>query len=236
MSLANERPITPDIAKALPRSLELIWAALFFGLLIGIPAGIVAANHRASLADSVVTGGVFFALSLPVYVKSIALLLCFGLFLKWLPTAGYVRFGENPFSHIRYLLLPALTLGIGVAALAARFTRSTMLEVLDQEYIRTARAKGLTPRSTLYRHALKNALIPVITIIGIESGTLLGGTIIVEYVFSWPGMSTLMIQGVNARDYPMVQAVFLIIGVLFLLINLITDLLNAAVDPRIRYE
>jgi peptide/nickel transport system permease protein len=236
MSLANERPISPDIVRALPRTLELIAAGLLFGTLIGIPAGMLAASRRASLADLSVTIGSLTGLSVPIYVKATLMLLCFGLFLKWLPTAGYISFAEDPFGHIRYLLLPSLTLGIGVAALIARFTRATMLEVMDQEYIRTAHAKGLGHRSIQYHHALKNAMIPVITVIGIESGTLLGGTIIVEYVFGWPGMSTLMMQGIDRRDYPMVQAVFLIIGILFLVINLITDLINASVDPRVRYE
>ena len=236
MSLANERPIGPDIARSLPRTLELICAGLLLGTLVGIPAGILAAGQRARFADWSVTLGALTGLSVPVYVKATLLLLCFGLFLKWLPTAGYIAFRDDPLGHLRYLFLPALTLGIGVAALTARFTRATMLEVMNQEYIRTARAKGLGQRAIQYHHALKNAVIPVITVIGIESGTLLGGTIIVEYVFSWPGMSTLMMQGIDRRDYPMVQAVFLIIGILFLLINLLTDLINASVDPRVRYQ
>jgi peptide/nickel transport system permease protein len=236
VSLASERPISPDIARALPRTLELICAGLLFGILIGIPTGILAASQRARLADLLVTVGALTGLSVPSFVSSTLMILFFGLFLKWFPTAGYVSLGEDPLAHVRYLLLPALTLGISLAALITRFTRSTMLEVMDQEYIRTAHAKGLGQRSIRYHHALKNALIPVITIIGMASGSLLGGTIIIEYVFSWPGISTLLIQGIDQRDYPMVQAVFLIIGILFLVINLVTDLVNGYVDPRIRYE
>lgn len=236
MSLANQRPISPDVATALPRTLELICVGMLLGILVGVPAGILAASRRARFADLSVTLGSLTGLSVPVYVKATMLLLCFGLYLRWLPTAGYVAFRDDPLGHLRFLSLPAITLGIGVAALIARFTRATMLDVMDQEYIRTARAKGLGQRAIRYRHALRNALIPVITIIGIESGSLLGGTVIVETVFGWPGMSTLMIQGIDRRDYPMVQAVFLVIGVLFLLINLLTDLINASVDPRVRYE
>jgi peptide/nickel transport system permease protein len=236
MSLASERPISPDIARALPRTLELICAGLLFGTLIGIPAGILAASQRARPADWLVTVGALTGLSVPSFVSSTLMILCFGLVLKWFPTAGYTSFGGDPLAHLRYLVLPALTLGFSLAALITRFTRSAMLEVMNQEYIRTAHAKGLGQRSIQYHHALKNAMIPVITVIGMASGSLLGGTIIIEYVFSWPGMSTLLIQSIDQRDYPMVQAVFLIVGILFLVINLVTDLINAYVDPRIRYD
>jgi peptide/nickel transport system permease protein len=236
MSIANERPIAPDVARALPRTFELIAAGLALGVLMGVPAGVLAATRRARRADVAVMMGTLAGLSVPIFVKATLMILCFGLFLKWFPTAGYVAFADDPLGHLQHLLLPALTLSIGAGAIVARFTRAAMLEVMNQDYIRTAQAKGLGWRAIRYRHALRNALLPVITVVGIESGTLLGGTVIVENVFSWPGISTLMMQGTERRDYPMVQAVFLIIGVLFLLINLATDLVNASVDPRLRYD
>lgn len=236
ISLATQRPIGPDIARALPRTVELVAAGLLFGLVVGIPAGVLAASRRGHLADLTVGVGVLGGLSVPNFVSGTLMVLCFGLVLQWFPTAGYVSFGEDAVAHLRYLVLPAITLGLTLAAVTARFTRSAMLEVLGQEYIRTAYAKGLEQRYVRYRHALKNAIIPVITIIGVHSGSLLGGTVIVEYIFNWPGMSTLLIQGANRRDYPMVQGVVLVIASLFMLLNLLVDLLNAYIDPRIHYS
>lgn len=235
-SLATQRPIGPDIARALPRSLELVATALGVGLALGIPAGILAATRRGRREDLIVSFASMGGLSVPNFVSATLLLLCFGLLLRWFPTAGYVSFWESPATHLRFLVLPTVTLGVTLAAIAARFTRSAMLEVLGQDYIRTAHAKGLAQQYVRYRHALRNAIIPVVTIIGVESGSLLGGTVIVEYVFNWPGMSTLLIQGASRRDYPMVQAVVLAVASLFLALNLVVDVINAYIDPRIHYS
>jgi len=235
-SLVSERPIGPDIATALPRTLELIGAGLAFGLAAGIPAGVFAATRRGRFGDLVVTVGTLGGLAVPNFVSGTLLVLCFSLLLKWFPTAGYVAFSQDPLGHLRYLLLPGVALGVTLGAIVARFTRAAMLETLGQEYIRTAEAKGLARRRVLYHHALKNAIIPVITVVGLESGALLGGTIVVEYIFNWPGMSTLLLQSAFHRDYPVVQAVVLIIACLFLLLNLGVDLTNAYVDPRIHYS
>ena len=235
VSLATQRPIGPDISKALPRSLELIGAGLIFGMGVGVPAGIFGAVRRGWMREAIVTGISLGGLAVPTFVSGTLMVLCFGLLLRWFPTAGYVSFAENPVSHLRYLALPAVALGLSVAAIAARFTRAATAQILGQDFIRTAFAKGLHNRRVMYHHALRNALIPVITVMGVQGGSLLGGTIIVEYVFNWPGMSSLLIQGATRRDYPMVQGVVLTIAVLFLMLNLVVDLVNAYVDPRIRY-
>jgi peptide/nickel transport system permease protein len=234
-SLATQRRIGPDIATALPRSLELVASALVFSLLVGVPAGILAATRRGQRSDLLVSFASMGGLSVPNFVSGTLLLLCFGLWLRWFPTAGYVSLGENPVMHLRFLVLPTLTLGLTLAAITARFTRSAMLEVLGQDYVRTAHAKGLAPTYVRLHHAFRNAIIPVVTIIGVESGSLLGGTVVVEYVFNWPGMSTLLIQGASRRDYPMVEAVVLVVATLFLVLNLCVDVINAYIDPRIHY-
>jgi peptide/nickel transport system permease protein len=234
-SLVTQRPIAADLGAALPRTIELAVAGLLIGAMVGIAAGIFAANRYRSAGDLLVTVGGLFGLSLPSFVTGTVLLLFFGLHLKWVPTAGYVALGADPVGHLRHLVLPALTLGVTLAAVTARFTQAAMLDVLGREFIRTARAKGLRERTVQVRHALRNAMIPVVTIVGVESGSLLGGTVIVEYIFNWPGMSTYLIQGVSRRDYPMVQAVVLVVAGLFLLTNLLVDVINAYVDPRIRY-
>jgi peptide/nickel transport system permease protein len=234
-SLATSRAIAPDIGRALPRTLELVGAGLLVGLLFGIPAGVLAATRRGRPADYAVSVAALSGLSIPNFVSGTLMVLAFGLLLQWFPTAGYVSWSENVWTHLRYLILPALTLGLTLAAITARFTRSALLEVLSQDYVRTAYAKGLAERVVRYRHALKNAIIPVITIIGVESGSLLGGTVVVEHIFNWPGMSTLLIQGASRRDYPMVQGVVLVVATAFSLLNLLIDLINAYIDPRIHY-
>lgn len=234
-SLATSRPIRPDVMLHLGRTLELIVAGVAIGLLIGIPVGIFAAIRQNTWADYLATTVSLVGLSIPNFVWGTFLILLFALTLRWFPTAGFVSFSDDPGRHLRYLVLPAVTLGLNFAAVTTRMTRSAMLEVLRQDYIRTATAKGLSRRLVHYRHALKNALIPVVTLTGLEIGSLLGGTILIEYVFNWPGMSTLLITGANRRDYPMIQAVVLTIATGFILINLLVDVLNAYLDPRIRY-
>ncbi len=230
------RLIAPDILHQLPRTLELAVASIVIALLIGIPLGIFAALKPNTPLDFAI--GVFslIGLSTPSFVIGTLAILVFGLYLQWLPLAGYVSFAENPGEHLRLLLFPSIALGMSQAAFTIRMTRSAMLEVLRQDYIRTARAKGLREFFINYRHALRNALIPVITLTGIQIGTLLGGTVVIEYVFSWPGLSTLLINGVWRRDYPMVQAIVLLISGGFIFVNLLVDILNAYIDPRIRYE
>jgi peptide/nickel transport system permease protein len=175
-------------------------------------------------------------LSLPSFVIGTLLLLIFGLRLRWFPSAGFVPLFEDPLGHLRLLTLPCLTLGLGIAASNMRMTRGSLLEVLQEDYVRTARAKGLNERAVYFRHALKNSLIPVVTTAGVSMGSLLGGTVIVESIFNWPGLSTLLITGVRLRDYPTVQGTVLVIAGGFVFINLAVDVINAYLDPRIRYE
>jgi peptide/nickel transport system permease protein len=230
------RLIAPDILQQLPRTLELAVASMTIALCIGIPLGIVAALKQNRSLDFVIGGFALIGLSTPSFVVGTLAILVVGLYLQLLPLSGYISFVENPPEHLRLLLFPSAALGLSQAAFMVRMTRSAMLEVLRQDYIRTARAKGLHEFFIHYRHALRNALIPVVTLAGIQMGTLLGGTVVIEYVFSWPGLSTLLITGVWRRDYPMVQAVVLLIAGGFILINLLVDILNACINPRIRYE
>jgi peptide/nickel transport system permease protein len=235
-SLLTSRPVRQDLRVHLVRTLELVVAGLIIGLIFGIPIGIYAAIRHNTTADYIATTGALIGLSIPNFVWGTFLILIFGLMLRWFPIGGYVSFQDDPSRHLRYLVLPAVTLGLTLGAVIARMTRSAMLEVLRQDYIRTAQSKGLSDRVVYYRHALKNAMIPVVTLTGVEVGSLLGGTVLVEYVFNWPGLSTLLINAANNRDYPVVQAVVLVVAGGFVLINLLVDVLNAWLDPRIRYQ
>ena len=236
VSFVNGRPIARDIAATFPRTLELVVAALLIGALVGIPAGVYSATHREGWLDYLLTGASLTAVSVPSFVSGTLLLLLFGLSLRWLPVSGYVSFSSDPWRHLQLLVLPATALGLIMAATITRMTRAAVLEVLQSEFVRTARAKGVPERLVLFYHVLKNALIPVVTLTGVEVGSLLGGTVIVEYVFTWPGVSTLLITAAERRDYPVVQGVVLVTAFCFVLVSLLVDVLNASLDPRIRYE
>ena len=234
-SLISGRPITEDLGKRLPRTIELIVTSLVLAVLLGIPAGIVAARFRNRPPDVAVSLVSLVGISTPVFVSGTLLLLVFGVKLRVIPATGYVSFGDSPGGHLQRLVLPAVTLAVLEAAIILRMTRSSLLEVLGEDYVRTARAKGLSGRTVLYRHALRNALIPVVTVIGVEAGSLLGGTVLVEYIFNWPGISSYLIAAIGQRDYPVVQAIILVVSALFVLINLVTDVVYAVIDPRIKY-
>jgi peptide/nickel transport system permease protein len=234
-SLITDRKVGPDILRQLPRTLELILGSFLIAVIIGVPGGIVAAVRSNTRSDYVVTGFSSLGLALPNFVVGTMLILLFGLQLQWFPLGGYVSFEEDPGGHLKLLLFPSFALGLALGATILRMTRSSMLEILRQDYIRTARSKGLSEAMVNYRHALKNALIPVVTLTGLEIGTLFGGTVVVEYIFSWPGLSTLLIQGVWRRDYPMVQAVVLFMSGAAIFLNLVVDVLNGYLNPRIRY-
>jgi peptide/nickel transport system permease protein len=235
-SLVHGRPVMTDLLTRLPRTLELVVVSMVLGLGLGIPAGMLAAIRRDSPLDFVVSVVGLVGLSLPSFVTGTLLILAFGLQLQWFPCSGFVSFGDNPVYHLRLLCLPAITLGLGIAATIMRMTRASLLEVLQEDYICTARAKGLNEAVVHFRHAMRNALIPVVTTAGVSMGALLGGTVIVESIFSWPGMSSILIRAVSHRDYPVVQGVVLIIAGGFVFVNLAVDLTNACLDPRIRYE
>ena len=184
--------------------------------------------------DLLLSGTAALGTSLPVYVTGLLLVLVFGVTLRWLPTQGYVEFTDDPRDHLLHLLLPAVVLAFGLAATVTRMTRSSLLEVLTVDYVRTARAKGLHERRVVYGHALRNALVPVVTMVGIQIGSLIGGAVLVEYIFNWPGLSTLLITAIGRRDYPTVQGVVLVASGFLILINLGVDLLYGVLDPRIR--
>jgi peptide/nickel transport system permease protein len=234
VSLVDEYPVLDEIALRLPRTLELILAGTLIAVVIAIPAGTYAALHRGRLFDRIASGTAALLLAVPVFVVGTVLVLVLAQILRIMPAGGYVPLAQNPGQHLTLLALPAIAIAKGLAAVVFRMTRASVLDALSRDYVRTARAKGISPRRVLVRHVVRNALTPVLTVLGLHMGTLLGGTVLVEYVFNWPGLSTPLLRAVEARDYPMVVGIVLTISGLFLLINLVMDLLYAALDPRIR--
>jgi peptide/nickel transport system permease protein/oligopeptide transport system permease protein len=227
-SVRTRKPVTYELRQYFPNTLRLTLGAMLVALLIGIPAGIIAATRPGTIFDLLAMLGALIGVSMPVFWFGLMAILIFSVQLGWFPVAGT--------GTLWHLVLPAITLGTGTAAILARMTRSAMLEVLSQDYIRTARAKGLAGRVVVFKHALRNALIPVVTITGLQFGGLLEGAVITETVFAWPGIGQLLVGSILARDYPVVQGAVLLIAVVFILINLIVDLLYGAIDPRIRYD
>jgi peptide/nickel transport system permease protein len=219
-------PVTTLILSRYPATIQLTLAALCVALLLAIPAGIQSAVHRGRWADQLLGFVSLLGLSFPNFALGPVAILIFAISLDWLPVSGY--------GGLAHLVLPSLTLGAALAAILTRMVRTAMLEELGQDYVRTARAKGLAERSVLYRHALRNGLISVITVVGLQFGALLAGAMVTETIFSWPGLGRLTLQAINSRDYPLVQGCFLAISVTYILINLLTDLVYALVDPRIR--
>lgn len=232
-SLVDDYPVLHEIALRLPRTLELIFAGTLLAIIIGVPAGIYAAMHRGGTFDRCASGVTALLLAVPVFVVGTLLVLLFAQTLRIMPAGGFAPFAQDPLLHLKLLALPAIAIGKGLAAVLFRMTRAAMLDALANDYVRTARAKGLAQGRILVVHVLRNALNPVITVLGLHMGTLLGGTVLVEYVFNWPGLSTPLLRAVEARDYPMVVGIVLTISVMFLLINLIVEMLQAALDPRI---
>lgn len=226
-SLTSQRPVAGLILARYPATLQLAAAALLLSLLIALPLGILSAVRPRTAVDA---GGLLFSLfgvSMPTFWLGPLLIILFSLKLDWLPVSG--RHG------IASLVLPALTLGLGMSAILVRMTRSSLLEIFPKEFVLAARAKGLPERRVILRHALRNALIPLLTVVGLQIGALLTGSIITETIFSWPGLGRLTIQAIQSRDYPLVQGCILAIALTYLLVNLLIDLLYAAVDPRVQY-
>ncbi|MGA1867502.1 MAG: nickel ABC transporter permease [bacterium] len=227
-SIRSHAPVSSLIIKHFPATLELTIAALIVAVLISLPAGIISATKQFSLYDH---GSMLFALlgiSMPNFWLGPLLILLFSVKLGWLPVSGR--------GSIAHLILPAITLGTAMAAILTRMTRSSLLEVIREDYITTARAKGLKEGRVIIKHALTNALIPVVTIVGLQIGSLLAGSIITETIFSWPGIGRLTIQAIYARDYPLVQGCVLTIAVSYVVVNALTDIVYAIIDPRIRYD
>lgn len=234
VSFRTGDPVTLVLFERLPATASLALAGITIALLIAVPAGIWSALHEGRISDVVVRVGSQFGVSVPDFWMGILLIALFASTLGWLPTSGYRPLFDDPAGWLRHIVLPAVTVGLVAAAIMTRYIRSAVLEVASMGYVRTARAKGLSPWVVTVRHTVRNALIPVLTITGIQLATILGGVIVVEVVFAWPGLGRLVYHAVAARDYPVIQGAVLLIAALFLLVNLIVDLLYAVVDPRIR--
>ncbi|HEU5298104.1 MAG TPA: ABC transporter permease [bacterium] len=235
-SLRTGRPVAAELLRRFPVTIELALAGLVVALLIGVPVGVLAAVRRGKAADYVATGFVMVGLSIPSFWLAVLLILFFALELGWLPPTAYVSPQESLIDNLRHMILPALSVGLVLAAAITRIIRSSLLEVLGRHYIRTARAKGLAEGRIVLHHGLRNALIPVVTVIGLQFGTLLGGTVIIEQIFSLPGVGRYALEGINLRDYPVIQGAVLTIAMAFVLVNLAVDMLYGFLDPRIRYE
>jgi peptide/nickel transport system permease protein len=227
-SLRHQEPAMALVMERLPATLELAFAALLLSVAVAVPLGIVAALHRGRLADMLAMAFAVVGQATPYFWMGIMLILVFAVELRWVPTSGRGGFER--------LILPAVTLGTHFMAVLARLTRTSMLEVLGQNYVTTARAKGLTERAVVLVHALKNAAVPVVTLIGLQFGTLLGGTVVTETIFAWPGVGRLAVQSIFVRDYPVVQAGVFVLALTFVAINLLVDLLYGWLDPRTRAE
>ena len=234
ISITDQTSVVENIAVRLPQTIELAIVSIFLASIIGIIIGLIASYNRDTLVDTSMTTLSAIGISLPVFVTGTLLIIVFSLSLKWLPSSGFTAFFKDPGSHIRHLILPAVTLALGLAASVARMSRSSMLEVQSRDFVQTLRAKGLPESKVIFQHSFRNALIPIITIIGLQLGNLIGGVVIIEYLFNWPGISTLLMKAISFRDYPTIQGCVLLISVFYISINLIIDMLYGLFDPRVR--
>lgn len=234
VSFRNGDPVTTILLDRLPATASLAVVGILLALLIALPAGIWAALHEGKISDAIVRITSQFGVSVPDFWMGILLIALFATTLGWLPTSGYRPLFVDPGGWLRHVILPALTVAMVAAAIMTRYIRAAVLEVAATGYVRTARSKGLPPRVVTFRHTVRNALVPILTITGIQLATILSGVIVVEVVFAWPGLGRLVFNSVESRDYPVIQGAVLLIAVLFLLINLLVDMLYAVVDPRIR--
>ena len=255
-SIVSNEYVSKEIWDRFPNTVELTLLAMFIAIVVGITAGIVSASRQYSFLDYGFMGVALFGVSMPVFWLGIMLMMIFGVYLRWFPIGGRMSImisftritgfylldsviagnWKAFISALRHLILPAIALGTIPMATVARVTRSSMLEVLRQDYIRTERAKGLSERMVIYKHAVRNALIPVVTVIGLNFGLLLAGAILTETVFSWPGLGRYVVKAVQMRDYPAVQGCVLFFAVIFVIVNLITDIIYVYIDPRIKYQ
>lgn len=236
LSLRSRRPIFEVIFERYPATLYLALTALLTGVLIAIPTGVIAAMRQNTSVDYAAMGFALWGIAVPNFWLALMLIVLFSLKLGWLPSIGYASPLENPWLFLQHVFLPAIVMGTDLAAPLMRYIRAEMLEQLTQDYVRTAWAKGLPARMVIVRHALKNSLIAAVTVIGLQTARLLGGSTIVETVFSWPGVGRLLIEGIYSRDYPIVQGAVLLIAVTFVFINLFVDIVYKWLDPRIKLE
>ncbi len=232
-SFKTSQPVLEAIGARLPRTLLLVSYATVLSVVFGVALGAVAAR-RGGWVDTLVTALSSIGVALPVFVFGAVLILLFSITLKWFPAGGYVDFAKDPAGAMWTLTLPAISLAVGFSAQIARMTRSAVLEVQGQDWVRTAKSIGLAPFTVFQKHVLRNSLTPVVTVIGIGFGTLLGSTVLVERVFNYPGMSSLLVDGVTTRDYPVVQGIVIVISLMFILINIVVDVIYGLLDPRVR--
>ncbi len=236
-STQSRQPVLDIIVQRIPATVQLGTGAILIGLILGIPVAVISAVYPGSWIDRSLSGWSALALGVPTFWLGILLILLFSVHLNWLPSAsGYVSFWENPLLAIRNTFLPALTLGVYVSGIFARFLRASLLSELKADYVRTARSKGLRERDVIGRHVLRNALLPFVTVVGLMAAAFIGGTVVTEAVFTYPGIGRLLIQAISTRDYPLIQGCILFILVVHVLINLLVDVLYAYIDPRIDYS
>ncbi len=235
-SIFQGQPVASLIAETLPRTVYLGVAAMFFALAIAIPLGIAAAVKRKSLVDYAAQVTAMLGLSVPVFWEALLLMFFFGLYLGWFPTVGYVSPSEDFWDFIYHLILPGFVLGFELVGVLTRMTRSTMLEELNKDYVQTHRSQGLPERHIIGFYTMKNAMLPTVTIIAIRAGHLLGGTVIIEYIFAWPGIGEMLLNAITTKDYPVTQGGVLILATAFIMLNLVADLLYKWLDPRITLE
>jgi peptide/nickel transport system permease protein len=234
-SLVSDRPVTRDLAVRLLRTLQLIVPAVALSTALGVPAGVYAARSRSTLMDPLVSGLTLLGFSVPVFVIGPILVSIFTLWLRLLPPGGYVGPGESPVDFAAHLILPAVALAAAPMATAMRMTRSSVLEELSLDYVRTARSKGLAEARVVGHHVLRNALLPVLAVLGLQVGAMFAGSVLVETIFNWPGMNLFLLQALGQRDYPIIQAVVLVAAAIFIGVNVVIDATYAVIDPRIRY-
>jgi peptide/nickel transport system permease protein len=226
-SIRSNRPVATEISSRLPATIELAVLATLLSVIIGIPIGVISATRPNSMLDNVTMVGALGGLAMPVFWQALMMILIFSLWLGWFPSSGRLGGWE-------YYVLPTLTLGTSAIAAITRMTRSTMLDTIKQDYIRTARSKGIVEQRVIYRHALRNAMIPVVTVIGLQFGSLLAGAVLTETIFAWPGIGRLAVDAIRAQDFPVVQGVIMVFAIAYALVNLLVDLIYAVIDPRLR--
>ena len=237
LSIQNREPVLDLITQRIPATLQLGLAATLVGLLLGIPMAVASALRPGSLLDRALSAWSALALGVPTFWLGILLILLFAVQLRWLPSASnYVSIFESPWQALRNVLLPALTLGVYVSGIFARFLRASLLGELKADYVRTARSKGLPERDVVGRHVMRNALLPFVTIVGLTMAHFIGGTVVTEQVFTYPGLGRLLIQAISSRDYPLIQGCILFILIIFVVINLLVDVLYTYIDPRIDFD
>lgn len=233
-SIRTGRPVVDELVQAMPATIELATSAILLSVIVSIPAGVFAARRRGTGWDLAVRTITLGGVAIPNFLLGILLIMLCAVVLKILPAGGYVPFAEDPAGHLARLVLPSITLALGVGAATMRMMRASLLDVLGQNFIRTARSKGLAPNRVVYRHGVRNALLPVITVIGIQVGMLLGGSVVVEQLFSWPGLGSMVLRAISQRDYPLLQGGVMLLAALFVVANFFVDVIYLYLNPRLR--